>query len=325
MVRSARQYVRPTDDDLRIRILEIDDPHDQEGLVNHIPPGVDVVRIVNAYGYSRWPSDKAYCSKCEGKRHKYGFTAELEDGTFALLGSRCGEKLWGLTWKEAASRFKEELDRAGTILAFDRLVPELRSIREALESWRPAVACVSEHQRKFGKKLQFWFYEFRTAAVRHDKRLVVHQTIRDYAGEDEYERRYGEKPAREFFKSEERTVHYLEGGSFFLEGNLDNLFELALEAIDAAIAVGSNTKLHSQLKLREHRAKVRDAQDWLERVATAIRALRSFYGLEHFGRVESWMRLMKSERAVEAALRFMKLPPDYPVLDTEPLRRLQKL
>ena len=51
MAKSARQYVRPTDDDLRVRILEIDDPHGQHGLVNHIPTGVNVVRIVNTYSY----------------------------------------------------------------------------------------------------------------------------------------------------------------------------------------------------------------------------------------------------------------------------------
>src|ERR1700737_2414559 len=118
MAKSARQYVRPTDDDLRVRILEIDDPHGQAGLVNHIPAGVDVVRIVNTYSYSRWPSDKAYCAKCEGKRHKHGFTAELDDGTLALLGSKCGEQLWGQSWKEATGRFKEELDRAARISVF---------------------------------------------------------------------------------------------------------------------------------------------------------------------------------------------------------------
>ena len=53
-------------------------------------------RIVNTYSFSRWPADKAYCAKCEGKRHKHGFTAELDDGTLALPGSRCGEKLWAL-------------------------------------------------------------------------------------------------------------------------------------------------------------------------------------------------------------------------------------
>jgi hypothetical protein len=325
MAKSARQYVRPTDDDLRVRVLEIDDPHVQPGLVNHIPPGVDVVGIINTYSYSRWPQDKAYCSKCEGKRHKHGFTAELDDGTFALLGSRCGAKLWGQSWHEAAGRFKEELDRAGTILGFDRMLPELRSIREALESWRPTVDCVAKHQKRFIKQLGFWFYEFRTAAVRHDHRLVVHENVRDYAAEAEYEQRYGDKPPRPFYKSMERTVHSLEGGAFFATENLDHLFELALEAIDAAFAVGSNTILHSQMKLREHRAKVRDARDWLERLTIAIRALRTFYENEHLGRVSRWMETVKPERTVKAALDFMKLPPDYRVLDTEPLRRLQKL
>ncbi len=293
--------------------------------MNYIPAGVDVVRIVNTYSYSLWPSDKAYCAKCEGKRHKHGFTAELDDGTLALLGSRCGEQLWGLSWKEAHGRFKEELDRAGTILGFDRMVPELRSIREALEGWRPAVACIAKHQQTFIRQHSYWFYELRSAAVRHDQRLVIHESVRDHAGEAEYERRYGEKPPRPFYTSVERTVHYLEGGAFFATEKPDILFDLALDDIDAAIAVGSNTKLHSQQKLREHRAKVRDAKERLERVATVTRALRTFYANDHFSRVAGWMDHSKSDRAVEAALRFMKLPDDYRVLDTEPLRRLQKL
>jgi hypothetical protein len=249
----------------------------------------------------------------------------LDDGTLALLGSRCGEKLWGQSWKEAAGRFKEELDRAGTILGFDRLVPELRAIRETLERWRPAVACVAKHQQTFTKQMSYWFYELRTASVRHDQRLVIHENVRDYAGEADYERRYGEKPSREFYMSVERTVHHLEGGAFFATEKPDILFQLALDDIDAAIAVGSNTKLHSQMKLREHRAKVRDAKDRLERVATVVRALRSFYGNDHFLHVVGWMHRAKSDRTVDAALRFMKLPADYRVLDTEPLRRLQKL
>jgi hypothetical protein len=325
MAISARQYVRPTDDDLRVRILEIDDPHDQAGLVNHILAGVDVVRIVNTYSYSRWPSDKAYCAKCEGKRHKHGFTAELDDGTLALLGSNCGEQLWGLSWKEAHGRFKEELDRAGTILGFDRMVPELRSIREALESWRAAVACVAKHQHVYmSSRLSHWFYELRTAAVRHDRRLTIHESVRDHAAEAEYERHYAEKPSRPFYTAVERTVHYLEGGAFFATDKPETLFQLALDDIDAAISVGTNTKLHSQMKLREHRAKVRDAKDRLERVATAVRALRTFYANDHFSRVAAWMSLSKSDTA-DAALRLMKLPDDYRVLDTEPLRRLQKL
>jgi hypothetical protein len=325
MAKSARQYVRPTDDDLRVRTLEIDDPHGQAGLVNHIPDGVDVVRIVNTYSYSLWPADKAYCAKCEGKRHKHGFTAELDDGTLALLGSRCGELLWGQSWQEATGRFKEELDRAGTILGFDRIVPELRSIREDLESWRPAVACIAKHQQTFIKQLSYWFYELKMASVRHDQRLVIHESVRDHAAEADYERRYGEKPPREFYTSMERTVHHLEGGAFFATEKPDNLFQLALGAIDEAIAVGSNTKLHSQMKLREHRAKVRDARDWLERVAVVTRALRTFYGNDHMLHVVDWMHRAKSDRAVDAALRFMKLPSDYRVLDTEPLRRLQRL
>ena len=62
----------------------IDDPHDQPNLVPQIGTGVGIVRIINEYRYARYLEDKAYCAKCQGKRHRDGFTVELDDGTWAL-------------------------------------------------------------------------------------------------------------------------------------------------------------------------------------------------------------------------------------------------
>jgi hypothetical protein len=172
-----KRYIRPTDDELRTRDLKIDDPHDQPNLVNHIPKGVEPVRILNVYSYSKYPGDKAYCAKCDAKRHRDGFTVELDDGSSALLGSKCGAKIWGETWKEVADRFKDEFERAGTIIGFGRLVPELRSIITDLELWRPMIKTVAKNQRRFEAIMGDTFQSLRLSAMRSDHALIVHDQM----------------------------------------------------------------------------------------------------------------------------------------------------
>src|SRR5579872_5702169 len=165
---NARQYRNPTDDELRERIFVLDDPHNQPNLLSHIPPGVGVVRIINTYRYERYPADKAYCAKCGAKRHRDGFTVELEDGTAALLGSTCGEELWGQSWSEARGRFENEMDRAGVVIDIHRILPELVEIRRALETWRPSIEGLKAHQRLFKGRMATFYKVMRSAALRPD-------------------------------------------------------------------------------------------------------------------------------------------------------------
>src|SRR5947208_2638944 len=113
----------------RPRELVIGDPHDQPNLVDSIPKGVGPIQIANFYHYGLWPQEKAYCAKCGARRHRDGFTVELDNGTFALAGSTCGSDLWGERWNTVRKTFQSKLHKAGIILDVRPVLSELESIR----------------------------------------------------------------------------------------------------------------------------------------------------------------------------------------------------
>ena len=96
--------------------LVISDPHDQPGLIDHIPPGVGPKQIINFYHYYLYPEEKAYCAKCGARRHRDGFTVELATGEFVLAGSTCGSDLWGERWSTMGRKFEARWQEAGIIL-----------------------------------------------------------------------------------------------------------------------------------------------------------------------------------------------------------------
>jgi hypothetical protein len=336
MATVPKHYTKLTDAELRNRQLEIDDPHDQPNLVNHIPEGVSPVRILNVYRFSKWPAEKAYCSKCEARRHRDGFTVELDDGTRAILGSKCGGELWGQSWRDVAAEFDIELERAGIILGFSRMLPELKAIIVALEKWRPTVRAVAKNQRRFQSVMPETFRRLRNAAVRADHALIVHMRVRDFIAEGTFEHRYGKTPDSPIYTMHERKVCELGGHAFFEHTNGEVLFDLALQDLEAAVAVGMNTQMHSQHKLRMHRAKLRDAMERLERVAAALRAVRLFYKLDNLLAVARWIERDQSGEEYEVHDHDLALvdvrrdrrigpPPDFRMVDIEPARRLRKL
>ncbi|PJG50037.1 hypothetical protein CVM73_38535 [Bradyrhizobium forestalis] len=334
MATEPKHFTKLSDAELRNRQLEIDDPHHQANLVNHIPEGVSPVRILNVYRFSKYPAEKAYCSKCEARRHRDGFTVELDDGSVAILGSKCGADLWGQSWHDIAADFGIELERAGIIIGFSRILPELKAVITALEKWRPTIRTVAKNQRQFQGVMPETFRRLRNAAVRVDRALMVHQQVRDLIKEAEYERRYGNAPSTPFYVMHERKVHELQGYAFFEHSNIEVLYDLALQDLAAAVEVGSNTQLHSQHKLRMHRAKLGDAMERLERVASAVRAVQLFYASDNLVRVAHWIeRDMPGEEfeVGDHALtnlhsgRTVRMPQDYRMVDIEPARRLKKL
>jgi hypothetical protein len=120
--------------------LVIGDPHDQAGLIDHIPEGVAPVRILNFYHYDLYPEQKAYCAKCRARRHRDGFTVELDSGSLVLAGSTCGADLWGEQWATVRSDFGTRLHEAGIILDVRGVLSELKEIRQVLAAtWGPAV------------------------------------------------------------------------------------------------------------------------------------------------------------------------------------------
>ncbi|WLA65664.1 hypothetical protein [Bradyrhizobium diazoefficiens] len=334
MATEPKHFSKLSDAELRDRQLVIDDPHEQLNLVNHIPEGVSPVRILNVYRFSRYPAEKAYCSKCEARRHRDGFTVELDDGSSALLGSKCGADLWGQSWHDVAADFDIELERAGIILGFSRILPELKTVIAGLEKWRPTVRAVAKNQRQFQSTMPEFFRRLRNVAVRADHALMVHEQVRDYIAEGAFERRYGKAPDYPIYTTYEHKIHELQGCAFFEHANIEVLYDLALKDLSDAVEVGSHTQLHSQHKLRIHRSKLGDAMERLERIASAVRATQLFYTSDNLVRVARWIerdlpgeRLEVGDRALTDlhSRRTVRMPADYRIIDIEPARRLKKL
>ena len=288
--------------------LVIGDPHAQSGLVDRIPEGVGPVQIVNFYHYHLWPHEKAYCAKCGARRHRDGFTVELDDGTFALAGSTCGGDLWGERWDTVHRSFQTELHAAGYIMDARPVLPELKRIRSALEtSWRPVVSMLNAFQNRFRSSMRPLYEALHDAAVRPDHCLVVP----------------GVEPRE------------VPGWAFFATEDLPHRFDSALQQIDAAIAAGQG----QATGLGVRTVNIAGARDQLDAIAHAARALRIFFAEGSKGpyRVVRAVNLSitgkdnrpydaREQRVVHVATETeVSLPPNYPVLDTEPLRKLRDL
>jgi hypothetical protein len=283
--------------------LVIGDPHEQPGLVARIPKGVDPVEIVNFYHYQFWPDKKAYCAKCGAHRHRDGFTVELDDGTFALTGSTCGADLWGERWRTVHSKFQAKLHDSGIILDVRPLLSELENIREALEtSWRPIVNQVSVLQGRFKSSMGPLYHVLRAAALRPDHCVVL---------------------------SNGKSTEF-EGWAFFATDDLPKRFRLALEQIDAAIAAGHGKA--TELGVRT--VVIGAAREHLDTIAHAARALRNFFTQQYLPSVVGAVNLSLGNNAYVSGVRSVVkkapeteigLPSDYPVINTEPLRKLRDL
>lgn len=292
------------------RELVIGEPHDQPGLVAHIPKDRLPIQVINFYHFKHWPREKAYCAKCGGHRHRDGFTIELDDNTWALAGSNCAADLWGDDWKSVRSKFDDELRAAAIILDIRPAIPELKSIRFALDAfWRTAIEEVGEHQRRFRGAAEPLFNVLRSAAARPDHCLA----------------------------KDGRSGIHLDGWAFFAIDDISEIFEAALGQIDQAIAAGRG----QQTELGAHTVSLRRALDDLDRVAQAVRGLRSFFAPRELrdldNILEAAMTILGSRFARRYEVQHGKivdvltqqpvgnLNNNYPLLNIEPLRRLQAL
>ena len=196
------------------------------------------------------------------------------------------------------------------------------------------VRIVAKSQRQFQSTMPETFRRLRSTAMRADRTLIVHQQVRDFIAEGSFEHRYGKTPDDPIFTMHERSFHQLHGCALFEHTNVEVLFDLALQDLEAAVAVGMNTAVHSQHKLRMHRAKLRDALERFERVGSALRALQQFFKSNNLVHVARWVELDSPGEKYEVRDNMLidlsnglkiKLPPDFVMVDIEPVRRLRKI
>lgn len=197
------------DIDLRRINLRVTDPYKQEGLVSTIPVEITLVDVLNTYSFERWPHEKVRCVKCNGHRHKHGFTALLSNGAKALFGSKCGEEEFGENWAQATARLREQSRRQNFLLQLDILVPHLPKIRQGLKGWRPACDSIEYSHKRFKNNLGYVYEALCQLVARGETQLKIYEkkTIQ--------KTKRGSGESRFVTEWIPQTISILQGGAYF--------------------------------------------------------------------------------------------------------------
>lgn len=166
-----------SDVDLRAARFKIDDPDAQERVLRIIPPDAEIDQLENTYRSRFWPGQPVHCSKCNGARHRDGYTALLKSGDRVLLGSVCGARHFG-SWKQAKANFDFQVARQSFLVRLDALCGVASEVRSGLAKLRLSFASLSRVRSAWAQKDSRLYGILESAANYADGRLEVHERLR---------------------------------------------------------------------------------------------------------------------------------------------------
>src|SRR5581483_10093919 len=200
-------------DHIRNTVFRLTDPYDQSDLITCIPEDAKLLDILNIYEFARFPTEKAFCVVCKGRRHKRGFTAALTTGHRVLLGSACGEKKFGANWKDAEKRLRLRSDHQYELLMYDRLTMIRDQLEEKLPQWLRVFEQLEGRKAAFSRIFGEVASRLKEAANRGDGRLTIHRKVRSSSFQQALTR--DDDDSKEQFTYQEVTVATLMGPAFF--------------------------------------------------------------------------------------------------------------
>lgn len=314
----ARQY---TDEEIRDADLRITDPYDQPDRVKKIPPGARLVDILNTYAFERWPEEKVRCVDCRAHRHKYGFTGLLDDGSRVLLGSSCGEEIFGTSWKQARNRLRDLSRRQGLLLRLDQLLPLIPELRRRLGEWHRTCERLEASRRRFGKAMPALYGALEGQAARGDARLMVYEKIRNIAAEEKATEDDG-KPKSKWVQ---REAHFAAGLAYFEATSPTAKIAATLALLKEVAQVGGNTDAMALAAMRKYDRRLADALESLRKIAGIYSGSVAFFEPRNLAGVAAWATASREIKGRYSAagreLRddntdaTMALPENYPPLN----------
>lgn len=319
-----------SDRELRRQALKLRDPYEQsKHLVWDIPDDVALVDILNLYTYKEWPLKKVYCVECGGHHHKNGFTALLTNGKRALLGSRCGAKLFGESWQQAEKRIKERSDRQWELDRIDRLETILDPLRSSLLLWEAQV-----------QKLMYRLEGFQSALGELSSRLL--EATNHHQGALTVGRRIEMKSTKEVGPKGWKQTDFVHtkvadmiGSDLFLREDPCNDIKSTLDAISAIKPSMAGTDSIRTSTLKSQRQRLERALEKLETVHRIYRGGQEFFTEESFVTLVWWTNRYNVTRHqyefAENGIRYsdgrsgVRLPDEpLPDLDSLPLDLIQE-
>jgi hypothetical protein len=283
------------DEHLRHQALKLKNPYDQPELIWTVPEGAGLLDILNIYTFERWPKEKVYCVECDGHHHKNGFTALLTSGKRVLLGSTCGARLFGQSWKAAEKRIEDRGNRQYELLKLDRLALIIAPLREGLLGWSDVMERIMARRSAFENKLGDLASRTREAAIRHGGDLTVGRRVENRAA-----RAAGMRDLGDYV---EVKVGNVAGAALFMPLDPAKAVARALAAIDEMQqGIGNTDATWTSVLIKRRKAFERTFED-LETAVKMHAGAQDFFTVENFRNLIEWAnnhRATKSRYEIDA-------------------------
>lgn len=169
--KKSKRLSELSDAELKYAELSISDPYMQSGLVMDKPDDFDAIRdtleIINAYSCNSEQTEKIRCLDCGWARHLKGCTLQAPDGRKFLLGSVCGPRLLGRTWKELWGKYGLHVKRQRHLHWLDDIKPALLKAIPLLYDWDAPAAALRNTRNCFQVAMPSMF-ELLSQSARND-------------------------------------------------------------------------------------------------------------------------------------------------------------
>lgn len=271
---------KQSDRELLLRALFTTEPYRQAKLVFEIPPDVQLLDVVNYYRAASWPNEKIRCAVCHAARHRDGLTVLLSNGNRALMGSRCGEKHFGVTFRKAAERLELKRDRQHELRMLLRFRVVARDLVAAVHRWDRPVRFLEARRITFERYLTPLHAALRAAHVRDDDALMKTVKLKNHAP------RPGEGP----FTFKRQPVYRIRGGKLFDPMDLVRQYEAAAGYVKTYrdLAMASGTEQWATMRLSTARRKLEGAIEKLAAIQEICDATGAFFEPGNLKAIRSW-------------------------------------
>jgi hypothetical protein len=262
-----------TDKELRLLALKLNDPYDQPGLIDTIPTTSPLLGIINIYSSRSYPVVKTYCASCKSKRHREGFTAQVGSSR-VLLGSGCGQKLFGESWTVAEKRMTEQSDRQWELFQKDKIDPICTPLTVALNGWIRPFQTILARKSALDRSCGELASRLNEAATTRGGWLTVSSEEKDNRGQK---------------VSTIRNIRPLIGFELFELRDPTFLIEQCQKLLKLSKSQTLNTDSLSTKTLKDHHA-LRNIFEELEILASKYEKAVKFFSPENLNSIALWTR-----------------------------------
>lgn len=275
-------------DDAALRTAQlVIDPYSVEGLCLSPPAEGAVIKIDGEYHVPD-EADPLRCCLCpQHTPHRNGFVIVADGAARHLIGSTCGPKHLGITFRTAKNQHQDRLNRQGSLHRLDAVLERYDAFRDQCDGvlFSTLFKSLQERSAQFEAAAGDATVRLRSFLLRGAP-LTENVSVRDFAAE---ERREDDKDKTPIYKREPRSVGMLAGGGFLHVERLRETvfaFKNGLRTLKQAVAGGTATI--STKRLATMLKELSDAHGAANAAIASINGAPAFFSMDNLDRLERW-------------------------------------